>query len=232
MERDYLSEVTKLIEENIKEKSIEERLKLLNEETKKEKPDLDYIQKLLQKGVGKNMTMDDVLRLIKEKDFTEAVNKRIEEIKAETEKLVPNIKRIQTLLDEGVDGKMTIESVMKIIEENRISKIPLYFKEFVSKLAPDGLGKIKEDELQIIKEHLKNKSLTLDVNTLTKKGITLLHVAVGMGDSELAELLIERGAILDSKGNGSWRPPTQWITDVVEQSDKVKKIIKEAKRRV
>lgn len=232
MERDYLSEVTKLIEENIKEKSIEERLKLLNEETKKEKPDLDYIQKLLQKGVGKNMTMDDVLRLIKEKDFTEAVNKRIEEIKAETEKLVPNIKRIQTLLDEGVDGKMTIESVMKIIEENRISKIPLYFKEFVSKLAPDGLGKIKEDELQIIKEHLKNKSLTLDVNTLTKKGITLLHVAVGMGDTELAELLIERGAILDSKGNGSWRPPTQWITDVVEQSDKVKKIIKEAKRRV
>ncbi len=232
MERDYLSEVTKLIEENIKEKSTEERLKLLNEETKKEKPDLDYIQKLLQKGVGKNMTMDDVLRLIKEKDFTEAVNKRIEEIKAETEKLVPNIKRIQTLLDEGVDGKMTIESVMKIIEENRISKIPLYFKEVVSKLTPDGLGKIKEDELQIIKEHLKNKSLILDVNTLTKKGITLLHVAVGMGDTELAELLIERGAILDSKGNGSWRPPTQWVTDVVEQSDKVKKIIKEAKRRV
>ena len=232
MEKNYLEEVTKLIEENIKEKSTEERLKLLNEETKKEKPNLDYIQKLLQKGVGKNMTMDDVLRLIKEKNFTEGVNKRIEEIKAEIEKLAPNIKKIQTLLDEGVDGKMTIESVMKIIEENKTTKIPLYFKEFVSKLAPSGFGKIEEDELQIIKEHLKNKSVTLDVNTLTKKGITLLHVAVGMGDSELAELLIERGAILDSKGNGSWRPPTQWITDVIKQSDKVKKIIKEAKRRV
>ena len=232
MEKNYLEEVTKLIDENIKEKSTEERLKLVNEETKKEKPNLDYIQKLLKKGVGKNMTMNDVLRLIKKKNFTEGVNKRIEEIKAETEKLAPNIKKIQTLLDEGVDGKMTIESVMKIIEENKTTKIPLYFKEFVSKLAPDEFGKIKDYELQIIKEHLKNKSVTLDVNTLTKKGITLLHVAVGMGDVELAELLIEREAILDSNGNGSWKPPTQWGTDIKEQADKVRKIIKEAKRRV
>ena len=53
MEKNYLEEVTKLIEENIKEKSTEERLKLLNEETKKDisESQIDKYQLSLQKKV-------------------------------------------------------------------------------------------------------------------------------------------------------------------------------------
>ena len=122
-----------------------------------------------------------------------------------------------------------IDFLLKEIEKKRKEENPyteIKFKEFVSELHPDRNGKVSKDIIQKLKEFLIKKELLLDVNTYTKKGICLIHIAVGMGDVELAQMLIDREVDLNTNGRDkSWRFPCDWITDM-EVSEDVKKLIK------
>ena len=184
----YLAQVQKLVQEKLNSQSPEERLEMLNAEMKREKPDLSLIETLLEKGVGKEFSMEKI--------------------------------------------KETIET------NKKINLTPIQFEEFISKLEPDSSGIIEPKELTKIKEFLSQEEITLNVEVLTSAnkfpphangGLNLIHIAVGMGDVELAQMLIDRGADLD-KGccNGHGRRPMQWIpsSEKTEEAKEVKELIK------
>ena len=181
----YLAQVQKLVQEKLNSQSPEERLEMLNAEMKREKPDLSLIENLLEKGVGKEFSMEKV--------------------------------------------KETIE------KNKKLNLTPIQFEEFISKLEPDSSGIIEPKELTKIKEFLRQEEITLNVEVLTSAnkfpphangGLNLIHIAVGMGDVELAQMLIDRGADLNSNGRDeSWRFPCDWVTDIKESED-VRKLIK------
>jgi hypothetical protein len=188
MAQGYLAQVQKLVQEKLNSQSPEERLEMLNAEMKREKPDLSLIETLLEKGVGKEFSMEKI--------------------------------------------KETIET------NKKINLTPIQFEEFISKLEPDSSGIIEPKELTKIKEFLSQEEITLNVEVLTSAnkfpphangGLNLIHIAVGMGDVELAQMLIDRGADLD-KGccNGHGRRPMQWIpsSEKTEEAKEVKELIK------
>ena len=188
MAQGYLAQVQKLVQEKLNSQSPEERLEMLNAEMKRENPDLSLIETLLEKGVGKDFSMDKI--------------------------------------------KETIET------NKKINLTPIQFEEFISKLEPDSSGIIEPKQLTKIKEFLSQQEITLNVEVLTSAnkfppcanvGFNLIHIAVGMGDVELAQLLIDRGADLD-KGccNGHGRRPMQWIpsSEKTEEAKEVKELIK------
>ena len=77
----------------------------------------------------------------------------------------------------------------------------------------DGRGLISKGDMKKLKSFLSNDKVPLNVDSPLKKGrgFCLVHVAVAMADSELARLLIKRGADLNSKGkNDEWRQPLDW----------------------
>ena len=187
----YLAQVQKLVQEKLDSQSPEERLEMLNAEMKREKPDLSLIETLLEKGVGKEFSMEQI--------------------------------------------KETIE------KNKKINLTPIHFEEFISKLEPESSGIIEPKELTKIKEFLSQEEITLNVEVLTSAnklprpangGLNLIHVAVGMGDVELAQMLIDRGAELD-KGccNGHGRSPIQWIPSS-EKSEKAKEVKELIKKRL
>ena len=188
MAQGYLAQVQKLVQEKLNSQSPEERLEMLNAEMKRENPDLSLIETLLEKGVGKDFSMDKI--------------------------------------------KETIET------NKKINLTPIQFEEFIAKLEPDSSGIIEPKQLTKIKEFLSQEEITLNVEVLTSAnkfpphvngGLNLIHIAVGMGDVELAQMLIDRGADLD-KGccNGHGRRPMQWIpsSEKTEEAKEVKELIK------
>ena len=187
----YLAQVQKLVQEKLDSQSPEERLEMLNAEMKREKPDLSLIETLLEKGVGKEFSMEKI--------------------------------------------KETIE------KNKKLNLTPIQFEEFISKLEPDSSGIIEPKELTKIKEFLSQEEITLNVEVLTSAnklpphangGLNLIHIAVGMGDVELAQMLIDRGADLD-KGccNGHGRTPIRWIPSP-EKSEKAKEVKELIKKRL
>ena len=175
---------------------------------------------------------EEVQKLVDEKLSKQTNKERLELLRIEMEKPIPSVKTIEDLLKFGVGKKIELSKILKEIEKKRKEENPyteIKFKEFVSELHPDRNGKVSKDIIQKLKEFLIKKELLLDVNTYTKKGICLIHIAVGMGDVELAQMLIDRGADLD-KGccNGHGRRPMQWIpsSEKTEEAKEVKELIK------
>ncbi len=173
--------------------------------------------------------LEEVQKLVDEKLSKQTNKERLELLRAEIEKPNPSVKTVENLLKFGVGKKIELSKILKEIEKKRKEENPYTerkFKEFVSELHPDRYGKVSKDVIHKLKEFLIKKELLLDVNIYTKKGICLIHIAVGMGDVELAQMLIDRGADLNSNGRDeSWRFPCDWVTDIKESED-VRKLIK------
>jgi len=173
--------------------------------------------------------LEQVQKLVDEKLSKQTNKERYEFLVSEMEKPCPNIKTIQNLLKFGVGKKIDTSELIRRVEEKIKMNTPLpenKFKDYVSELHPDKYGKISSDVLDKVKEFLIKKELKLDVNTYTKKGISLIHIAVGMGDVELAQMLIDRGADLNNQGRDkNWLIPSLWHSNVKESED-VKKLIK------
>ena len=161
---------------------------------------------------------EEVQKLVDEKLSKQTNKERLELLRIEMEKPIPSVKTVEDLLKFGVENKRK--------GENPYTEMK--FKEFVSELHADKNGKVSKEVIQKLKDFLIKKELLLDVNAYTKKGICLIHVAVGMGDAELAQMLIDRGADLNTNGRDeSWRLPQNWVTDIKESQDVIQLIKKQ-----
>ena len=199
----YLEQIQKLVQEKIDSQSPEERLEKLNSELKKKNPDLSLIETLIQKGVGKKMTFESVKEKIEQK-------KRLEKLNTETKKLNPDLELIESLLEKGVGKKMTMEKVKEAIEKNPFGKMPMEFEQLVGKLSKRSTTS-DDSSIKKIKKILSIKEVKVDVELALYDGKRLIHYAVNTGDVELAQLLIDRGADLNTKGTGdNWRRPADW----------------------
>ena len=213
----YLEQIQKLVQEKLDSQSPEERLEKLNSELKKKSPDLSLIETLLEKGVGKKMTFESVKEKIEKKQ-------RLEKLNAEIKKLNPDLEFIETLLEKGVGKKMTMEKVKEAIKKNPFGKMPMEFERLVGNLSNLTISSEKSS-IRKIKKILSTKEVEVDVELALSDGKKLIHYAVNTGDVELAQLLIDRGANLNTNGaNGQWRRPLDWIP--LFHSQEVKDLIK------
>ena len=203
MEQGYLAQIQALIDQKLKEETPEERMERLEDEMKKEHPDLNLIKSLIEKGVGKSMTFKNVEKKLKQKE-------RLNQIEAEIKKFNPDYSLIEELLEMGVGKKLTIEKIKQKREKAIGTKIE-EFDAFMKSLYADGRGLISKLDMKKLKGFLKNENLPLNVDKPLQRGFCLVHVAVAMADSELARLLVKRGADLNTKGvDDVWRQPLDW----------------------
>ena len=199
----YLEQIQKLVQEKLDSQSPEERLEKLNEELKKKNPDLSLIETLIQKGVGKKMTFESVKEKIEQKE-------RLLKLNNEIKKLKPDLEFIESLLEKGVGKKMTMEKVKEAIEKNPFGKMPMEFEQLVGNLSKRSITS-KKSSIKKIKKILSIKEVEVDVELALFDGRKLIQYAVNTGDVELAQLLIDRGADLNTKGaNFNWRRPADW----------------------
>ena len=228
----YLEQIQKLVQEKLESETPEQRLEKLNAELKKEKPDFPFIKSLIDLGVGKKMNMEKVqIEFQREKDKKET-KKRLEIFNEEMKKFIPDISLLESLLKQGIGKKVDLEEIKVKIRENKDTNLPKKFEEFVSEqLRTNGVGKIDNEEMKKLKEFLRHKDITFPVDVYTSKGPALIHIAVGMGDVELAQMLIDRGADLESQGStGGWNSPLDWSNDFSPNPigfEEVKKMIEE-----
>ena len=221
----YLEQIQKLVQEKIEKQSPQERLEKLQLELKKEKPDFSLIESLLEKGVGKKMTMEKVqIDFLKKQEKKNNLRRLNEELKKEN----PDFSFIKSLIDLGVGKKINFEE----IKEKRAKMTIKKYKSFVSKLQPDVRGVVKKEELETIKSFLRMTDIELNPDIPTKVKQRLIHVAVGMGDVELAQMLIDRGADLESEARYTvykgWKAPLDWSSAFnVDGLATVKKMIEE-----
>ena len=214
----YLEQIQKLVQEKLDSQSPEERLEKLNSELKKKSPDLSLIETLLEKGVGKKMTFESVKEKIEKKQ-------RLEKLNAEIKKSNPDLEFIETLLEKGVGKKMTMEKVKEAIKKNPFGKMAKEFEQLVGNLSVMS-GLSEKSSIKKIKKTLSIKEIGVDVEISLIDGSKLIHCAVNTGDMELAQLLIDRGADLNTKGaSGNWRRPADWRPAVYSQEvfDLIKK---------
>jgi hypothetical protein len=167
--------------------------------------------------------LQQILQLIREKYSEMDPKEAYEKLESELEKENPDEFVIEMIKEKL---QLTEEDLKKLREEIRNESVPLSFKRFVNALHTDRHGKIAVQDLNKVLWYLK-EPYDLDVQVQTYCGITLLHVAVGMGSTELAKLLLERGVSLSFEGN--WRSPLHWHTDA-ELADEVKTMIRNAMR--
>ncbi len=228
MAENYLEMITKLIEEKLENQSPEERLNKLNEELKKAKPDFVLIQTLLDKGVGKVMSIEKIREKFEKKSIKAEQSARLKELNAELKKLAPDMSLIESLLQKGVGKEISMEEIESRIDKEKIKSIPKEFTKFVSNLDSDGMGRIQKSEMKKLKEFL-SCDMELDIHKRTGDRKSLIQIAVGMGDTELAEMLIKRG--IDVSGGGStWAHPLYWKTSA-NGAGEVKELIKEELRK-
>ena len=228
----YLEQIQKLVQEKIEKQSPQERLEKLQLELKKENPDFSLIESLLEKGVGKKMTMEkvqmDFLKKQEKKNKKEELSNNLRILNEELKKENPDFSLIESLLEKGVGKKMNFEE----IKEKRAKMTIKKYKSFVSKLQPDLRGVVKKEELEILKTFLKMTDIELNPDIPTKVKQRLIHIAVGMGDIELAQMLIDRGADLESEARYTvykgWKAPLDWSSRFnVDGLATVKKMIEE-----
>jgi hypothetical protein len=226
--RNFLAEIQALIEQKLETQSPEERMEKLNEELKKAKPDFVLIQTLLDKGVGKVMSIEKIREKFEKKSIKAEQSARLKELNAELKKLAPNMSLIESLLQKGVGKEISIEEIKSSIDEEKINSIPKEFTSFVSNLDSDGMGRIEKAEMKKLKEFL-SCDIELNIHIRTDDNKSLIHIAVGMGDTKLAEMLIKRGIDV-SGGYSTWAHPLYWTTSANGVGE-VKELIKEELRK-
>ncbi|MGA1277604.1 MAG: hypothetical protein ACO30P_04175 [Candidatus Kapaibacteriota bacterium] len=110
---------------------------------------------------------------------------------------------IEYIWDELLDGGMTEDEVQCAFDELLSKSLPGIFEEYVSNMSVHEGYSLSLEDLIKLKKYLSENHIELPVDTLTNTGISLLHIAVAMGDEQLVDILIERGANLRSNGNGT-----------------------------
>ena len=188
MAQNYLEMIKGLVEEKISNMTPEERMDMLNVEMKKANPDNSLIETLIQKGVGKTMSMEKVLQKVETSKVKRKVNTNLKEAKNGFSALLKELGKAYT-------------------DVNKATEV---------------IGKIK-------KTLIDSPEIKFNVDANLSTGTNLIHIAVEFGDIELAELLIKRGANVESKGKGGLcNTPLQWIViDNSSDSNKVKELIEE-----
>ena len=188
MAQNYLEMIKGLVEEKISNMTPEERMDMLNAEMKKANPDNSLIETLIQKGVGKTMSMEKVLQKVETSKVKRKVNTNLKEAKNGFSALLKELGKAYT-------------------DVNKATEV---------------IGKIK-------KTLIDSPEIKFNVDVNLSTGTNLIHVAVEFGDIELAELLIKRGANVESRGKGGMsNSPLQWIViDNSSDSNKVKELIEE-----
>ena len=81
MAQNYLEMIKGLVEEKISNMTPEERMDMLNVEMKKANPDNSLIETLIQKGVGKTMSMEKVLQKLETSKVKRKVNTNLKQAK-------------------------------------------------------------------------------------------------------------------------------------------------------
>ena len=112
----YLEQVQKLLQEKLENQSPQERLEMLNGEMMKENPSISLIEKLLQQGVGKKMTMEKVKETI-EKNKIKLQQKpkklSIEDANSllikEFQSVTPNFEQVKLALDSGANPNVEFD---------------------------------------------------------------------------------------------------------------------------
>ena len=126
----YFEQVQKLLQEKLENQSPQERLEMLNGEMMKENPSISLIEKLLQQGVGKKMTMEKVKETIEKNKIKlqqkpkklskeDATSLLIKEFQSET----PNFEQVKLALDSGANPNVEFD-----FEEYK--EVSLYHKGF------------------------------------------------------------------------------------------------------
>lgn len=108
MAQNYLEMIKGLVEEKINKMTPEERMDMLNAEMKKANPDNSLIETLIQKGVGKTMSMEKVLQKVETSKIKRKVNTNLKQAKDEFSALLKELGKNYT------DANKTTELIGKI----------------------------------------------------------------------------------------------------------------------
>jgi len=189
----YLEQVQKLLQEKLENQSPQERLEMLNGEMMKENPSISLIEKLLQQGVGKKITMEKVKETIEKNKIKlqqkpkklskeDATSLLIKEFQSET----PNFEQVKLALDSGANPN--VEFVFEEYE-----RADEDYTEGFSPLHICALKDLKDLAILLID---KGADMYKESNN-GLHGTPLHYTADGdfhSGSPNVAHLLIKRGA--------------------------------------
>ena len=187
----YFEQVQKLLQEKLENQSPQERLEMLNGEMMKENPSISLIEKLLQQGVGKKITMEKVKETIEKNKIKlqqkpkklskeDATSLLIKEFQSET----PNFEQVKLALDSGANPNVEFD-----FEEYK--EVSLYHKGFYP-LHICALKDLKDLAILLIEKGA-------DIHKESNNGLqgTPLHFTADgefhSGSPNVAMLLIDKG---------------------------------------
>lgn len=203
----YLEQVQKLLQEKLENQSPQERLEMLNGEMMKENPSISLIEKLLQQGVGKKITMEKVKETIEKNKIKlqqkpkklskeDATSLLIKEFQSET----PNFEQVKLALDSGANPNVEFD-----FEEYK--EVSLYHKGFYP-LHICALKDLKDLAILLIEKGA-------DIHKESNNGLqgTPLHFTADgefhSGSPNVAMLLIDKGGDpYEENANGN--SPYDW----------------------
>ena len=203
----YLEQVQKLLQEKLENQSPQERLEMLNGEMMKENPSISLIEKLLQQGVGKKITMEKVKETIeknkiklqqkpKKLSIEDANSLLIKEFQSET----PNFEQVKLALDSGANPNVEFD-----FEEYK--EVSLYRKGFYP-LHICALKDLKDLAILLIE-------MGADIHKESNNGLqgTPLHFTADgdfhSGSPNVARILIDKGAD-PYEANSNGNSPYDW----------------------
>ena len=125
MEQGYMAQIAKLIEEKLNSKTPQERLEMLNDELSKQNPDMSLIENLLQKGVGKKMTMDSI-----KKSIVKAKTEKEKKVKTEIEERKKREEATPLLIAEFQKSDPSYEVVKELLERGADPNVEFIFEEY------------------------------------------------------------------------------------------------------
>jgi Cdc6-like AAA superfamily ATPase len=111
MAQNYLEMIKGLVEQKISNMTPEERMDMLNAEMKKANPDNSLIETLIQKGVGKTMSMEKVLQKVETSKLKRKVNTNLKQAKDGFSAL---LKELQTTYTDSFIVDKSTEVIGKI----------------------------------------------------------------------------------------------------------------------
>ena len=187
----YFEQVQKLLQEKLENQSPQERLEMLNGEMMKENPSISLIEKLLQQGVGKKITMEKVKETIEKNKIKlqqkpkklskeDATSLLIKEFQSET----PNFEQVKLALDSGANPNVEFD-----FEEYK--EVSIYHKGFYP-LHICALKDLKDLAILLIE---KGADIHKESNNRLQ-GTPLHFTADGefhSGSPNVAMLLIDKG---------------------------------------
>jgi ankyrin repeat protein len=148
MEQGYMAQIAKLIEEKLNSKTPQERLEMLNDELSKQNPDMSLIENLLQKGVGKKMTMDSI-----KKSIVKAKVEKEKKVKTEIEERKKREEATPLLIAEFQKSNPSYEVVKELLECGADPNVEFRFEKY--KFDEEGWSPLHVSAWKNLTEHTK-----------------------------------------------------------------------------